>query len=76
MSSKKNILRVNPKFEIVLNENDFKIINDDDKNDNGTYSYSLTNSIELKKEVGLAGSSMFHPFPVLNSSILPDIQTI
>ncbi|MEZ4803009.1 MAG: hypothetical protein R2797_09575 [Gelidibacter sp.] len=41
-------LRTTPKFEIILNEKIFHIINEDDKNDSGTYSYSLTDSVELK----------------------------
>ena len=48
MKMESNLLRTKPKFEIILNQDDFQIINDADKNDSGKYSYSLTNSVELK----------------------------
>jgi hypothetical protein len=48
MKMESHLLRNKPKFEIILNQDDFQIINDADKNDSGRYSYSLTNSVELK----------------------------
>ncbi len=38
MEMESSLLRSKPKFELILKEQAFQIINDSDKNDNGVYS--------------------------------------
>ncbi len=50
MKSEAIILRNQPTLKFLFNENNFEIINNADKNDNGIYSYESLDSVELKKE--------------------------
>lgn len=50
MKNESITLRNQPTLKFRFNENNFEIINNADKNDNGIYSYKLLNSVELKKE--------------------------
>jgi len=41
-------LRKNPSFKIILNDENFEILNEADKDDNGFYFYKHIDSLELK----------------------------
>tara|TARA_R110002049_G_C8942197_1_gene545121 strand:+ start:432 stop:776 length:345 start_codon:yes stop_codon:yes gene_type:complete len=50
MKNESITLRKQPILKFLFNENNFEIVNNADKNDNGIYSYELLDSVELKKE--------------------------
>ena len=50
MNNETVVLRDSPNLKIVLSENQFEITNEANKSTSGIHFYSLTDSIELKKE--------------------------
>lgn len=43
-------MRLKPKLEVILNESDFEVIDSDDIQNEGIYSYHSIESVELNKE--------------------------